>query len=61
MSGFELRLWRRGFGWDQKRAAEEPGVSLRTYKQYEKKNEVGRLVKLATEALDRLMEEKNHG
>ena len=39
MSGFELRLWRRGMGWDQERAAEELGISLRTYKRYEKKAE----------------------
>lgn len=53
MSGFELRLWRRGMGWDQERAAEELGISLRTYKQYEKKAETGKLIELATEALTR--------
>lgn len=26
-------------GWDQERAAEELGISLRTYKRYEKKAE----------------------
>nr|WP_261643083.1 helix-turn-helix transcriptional regulator [Erwinia mallotivora] len=36
MTGFELRLWRRGLGWTQERAAEELGLSLRTYKTYEK-------------------------
>lgn len=35
MTGFELRLWRRGLDWTQERAAEELGVSLRTYKTYE--------------------------
>ncbi|ENY7433633.1 helix-turn-helix transcriptional regulator [Escherichia marmotae] len=53
MSGFELRLWRRGMGWDQERAAEELGISLRTYKRYEKKAETGKLLELATEALTR--------
>ncbi|WON75548.1 helix-turn-helix transcriptional regulator [Serratia sp. UGAL515B_01] len=37
MTGFELRLWRRGLDWTQERAAEELGVSLRTYKSYENK------------------------
>ncbi|MUM75549.1 hypothetical protein GNZ05_25855 [Escherichia coli] len=53
MSGFELRLWRRGMGWGQERAAEELGISLRTYKRYEKKAETGKLIELATEALTR--------
>ena len=51
MSGFELRIWRRGMGWEQERAAEELGVSLRSYKRYEKSGEVARLVELATFAL----------
>jgi transcriptional regulator with XRE-family HTH domain len=51
MSGFELRLWRRGFNWDQERAAEELGISLRTYKRYENANEISKLVELATFAL----------
>ena len=51
MTGFELRLWRRGMNWDQERAAEELGVSLRTYKRYEKARHVGRLIELATFAL----------
>ncbi len=54
MSGFELRLWRRGIGWDQERAAEELGVSLRSYKRYEKAREVARLIELATFALSSL-------
>lgn len=32
MTGFELRIWRRGYNWTQERAAEELGVCLRTYK-----------------------------
>ncbi len=51
MSGFELRIWRKGMGWDQERAAEELGVSLRTYKRYEKAGEVAKLIELATLAL----------
>ncbi|WP_272689713.1 hypothetical protein [Providencia sp. PROV033] len=51
MSGFELRLWRRGMNWDQARAAEELGVSLRSYKRYEKLSKVTQLVALATFAL----------
>lgn len=37
--------------WDQERAAEELGVSLRSYKRYEKAHKVARLVELATYAL----------
>lgn len=51
LSGFELRIWRRGMSWDQERAAEELGVSLRSYKRYEKAREVARLIELATFAL----------
>lgn len=51
MTGFELRIWRRGMGWDQERAAEKLGVSLRSYKRYEKAREIARLVELATFAL----------
>lgn len=35
LTGFELRLWRRGCGWTQERAAEELGISLRSYIKYE--------------------------
>lgn len=48
MSGFELRIWRRGMNWDQERAAEELGVSLRSYKRYEKTPKVTKLIELAT-------------
>ena len=51
MSGFELRLWRRGMHWDQAQAAEALGVSLRSYKRYEKLSKVTQLVALATFAL----------
>lgn len=29
MTGYELRLWRKGLGWSRDRAAEELGVCLR--------------------------------
>lgn len=51
MTGFELRLWRRGFGWAQERAAEELDISLRSYKRYESRKEIEKIVELATEAL----------
>lgn len=53
MTGFELRLWRRGMGWTQERAAEELGVCLRTYKTYEK-TIPPKTVILATRGLDAL-------
>jgi len=40
MTGYELRLWRKGCGWTQDRAAWEFGVSLRTYQVYEKNKAV---------------------
>lgn len=51
MSGFELRIWRRGMNWDQERAAEELGVSLRSYKRYESSHKITKLVELAILAL----------
>lgn len=52
MTGYELRLWRKGQnGWVQERAAEELGVSLRTYKSYEKRDVVPKIVELAIKAL----------
>jgi hypothetical protein len=51
MTGYELRIWRRGFGWDQERASEELGVCLRTYKTYEKSQEVSQVVVLAAQLL----------
>ncbi|WP_337263651.1 MULTISPECIES: helix-turn-helix transcriptional regulator [unclassified Serratia (in: enterobacteria)] len=35
MTGFELKLWRTGLGWTQRRTAEEFGISMRTYIRYE--------------------------
>lgn len=51
MTGYELRLWRKGMGWSSDKAAEELGVSLRTWKEYENTAEVKRVVELATVAL----------
>lgn len=42
MTAYELRVWRRGMGWTQERAAEELGVSFPTYKRMELKRS-GRL------------------
>lgn len=48
MKGFELRLWRLGMGWTQEKAAEELGVTLRGYQNWEKpRKEVSRTVELA--------------
>ncbi|HEY2455096.1 MAG TPA: hypothetical protein VGI71_21230 [Scandinavium sp.] len=51
MTGFELRLWRRGHEWDQQRAAEELDIGLRTYKRYEKSAKIPLLLELAIEGL----------
>lgn len=50
MTGYELKLWRTGMGWEQERAAEELGVSRRTYQNYEKTSPP-LTVALATQAL----------
>lgn len=55
MTGFELKLWRRGMNWDQERAAEELGVSVRSYKRYEKAQNIVKLIELATFALSTRM------
>ncbi|MBD8165434.1 MULTISPECIES: XRE family transcriptional regulator [Erwinia] len=51
MTGYELRLWRKGMNWDRERAAEELGVCLRAYKTYENTLEVKRSIALATVTL----------
>ncbi|MGK3138012.1 XRE family transcriptional regulator [Pantoea trifolii] len=51
MTGWQLRLWRRGMIWSRDRAAEELGVSLRTYKDYENAECVKRSVAMATVTL----------
>jgi len=39
MTAYELRIWRRGMGWTQERAAEALGISFPTYKRMELKRE----------------------
>ncbi|MBY4841168.1 helix-turn-helix transcriptional regulator [Pantoea sp. DY-5] len=51
MTGWQLRLWRRSLLWSRDRAAEELGVSLRTYKDYENAERVKRSVAMATVTL----------
>ncbi|ENN8378897.1 helix-turn-helix transcriptional regulator [Providencia rettgeri] len=55
MTGFELKLWRRNMNWDQERAAEELGMSVRSYKRYEKAQSIAKLIELATFALSTKM------
>ncbi|EBF4218803.1 XRE family transcriptional regulator [Salmonella enterica] len=51
MTGYELRLWRKGLGWSRDRAAEELGICLRSYKAYENANLIRRNIALATVSL----------
>ncbi|MGK3116346.1 helix-turn-helix domain-containing protein [Candidatus Pantoea formicae] len=51
MTGWQLRLWRKGLMWSRERAAAELGVSLRTYKDYENAETVKRAVAMATVTL----------
>ncbi|EDK8145731.1 XRE family transcriptional regulator [Salmonella enterica] len=51
MTGYELRLWRKGLGWSSDRAAEELGVCLRSYKAYENADQIKRNIALATVSL----------
>ncbi|MBY4954593.1 helix-turn-helix transcriptional regulator [Pantoea sp. DY-17] len=51
MTGWQLKLWRRSLLWSRDRAAEELGVSLRTYKDYENAERVKRSVAMATVTL----------
>lgn len=51
MTGWQLRLWRRSLLWSRDMAAEELGVSLRTYKDYENAERVKRSVAMATVTL----------
>lgn len=48
MTGWQLRLWRKGLLWSRERAAAELGVSLRTYLIYENADTVKRSVAMAT-------------
>lgn len=51
MTGYELRIWRKGMEWTQERAAEELGVSLRTYANWERSGGITRVAALATKGL----------
>ena len=51
MTGWKLRLWRKGMMWSRERAAAELGVSLRTYLIYENADTVKRSVAMATVTL----------
>lgn len=51
MTGWQLRLWRKGLLWSRERAAAELGVSLRTYLIYENADTVKRSVAMATVTL----------
>lgn len=51
MTGYELRLWRKGLGWSRDKAAEELDISLRTYKDYENAPRLKRSITLATVTL----------
>lgn len=51
MTGWQLRLWRKGLLWSREQAAAELGVSLRTYKDYENAESVKRSVAMATVTL----------
>lgn len=51
MTGYELKLWRRGCGWCQEIAAEQLGVTRKTYARYEKLDEVPTVIELAAQAL----------
>lgn len=51
MTGYELRLWRKGLGWSRDKAAEELDISLRTYKDYENAPRLKHSIALATVTL----------
>ncbi|TDN48086.1 helix-turn-helix domain-containing protein [Scandinavium goeteborgense] len=38
MTGFDLKLWRRGMLWTQSQAAKEFGITRRTWIRYEQSN-----------------------
>ncbi|UAN45191.1 helix-turn-helix domain-containing protein [Serratia sp. JSRIV001] len=50
MTGFELKMWRKGLKWTQAQAADEFGISLRSYVRYEN-TAPPRVVQLAITAL----------
>ncbi|EJF5840437.1 helix-turn-helix transcriptional regulator, partial [Salmonella enterica] len=50
MTGWELKLWRKGMCWSRERAAREMGVSLRTWHTWENAEQVDVMVRYATQA-----------
>ncbi|PVZ84196.1 transcriptional regulator [Serratia sp. S1B] len=50
MTGFELKMWRKGCNWTQQEAANEFGISLRSYIRHEKSGPP-KVVELAIAAL----------
>ncbi|MDX6917842.1 helix-turn-helix transcriptional regulator [Pectobacterium carotovorum] len=51
MTGWELKLWRKGMYWSREKAARELGICLRTLHDWENAKEVSHLTELATIAL----------
>ncbi|ECG1391260.1 TPA_asm: XRE family transcriptional regulator [Salmonella enterica subsp. houtenae serovar 45:g,z51:-] len=51
MTGWELKLWRKGMCWSRERAAREMGVSLRTRHTWENAEQVDVMVRYATQAV----------
>lgn len=51
MTGFELKLWRRGQKLTQQEAADQFGISLATYKRYEK-GKPPRVIDMAIKTLE---------
>lgn len=51
MTGWQLKLWRKGLNWSRERAAAQLGVSLRTYKNYENSDNIRPAIALATVTL----------
>ncbi|ECB7316368.1 YgeA [Salmonella enterica] len=51
MTGWELRLWRKGMCWSREKAAREFGVTLRTWHAWENAEQVDVTVWRTTQAL----------
>ncbi|ECD2406171.1 TPA: helix-turn-helix domain-containing protein [Salmonella enterica] len=51
MTGWELRLWRKGMCWSRENAAREFGVTLRTWHAWENAEQVDVTVWRTTQAL----------
>ncbi len=51
MTGWELRIWRKGMCWSREKAAREFGVTLRTWHAWENAEQVDVTVWRTTQAL----------